>query len=828
MGSTAPASLHPHHDELVTPEGAWRYTNALADSSSPYLLQHAHNPVDWKEWGPAALEEARRRDVPIFLSVGYSTCYWCHVMERLVFENPKIAEQLNQRFVCIKVDREQRPDLDEIYMASVQVYAQLTSGRAHGGWPMSVFLTPPGAEGPDDAGLKPFFAGTYFPPEPTHGMPSFPDVIEQLSTLWQDKREQVIRQANTLGGYVQQFLAPHPPQSAPEASASDGGDAAQAAMPAEGVPGTEPIRDAANALMRIFDPEHGGFGHAPKFPQPTTLDFLIAVQRSNHDAELWKAIAWTLERMGRGGMYDQVGGGFHRYSVDARWLVPHFEKMLYDNAQLIETCLRAQGIQPDHDDPALYSRIAAETCDYILREMTHPEGGFYSAQDAEVDAREGVSYLWQAEQVREAIGDPELAELAITTYGLDRGPNFQDPHAPDAQPANVLFLPKRLDVLAAERGMGLDDLLDKRREINRRLLSARNQRPQPATDDKILTGWNGLMIAAMSRAALDLGRHDCLAAAENAARLILERMREGDGADTELLRVYRQGKAEVPGFLEDYAGLIRGLIGLHRATGESSWLEEAAAVAEAAERRFSAAEAPCRGGWFDTRADQQDLLVRGRGTHDGAVPTGNSVMVHNMLDLYELTGQHRYRERAEAALRSFSSILTGQGAAMLHMLHALLRLHSLPDNHTGQAAPADAAGTATSEARLEIEPGLLTFDESGQTAQCDMTVHIPEGYHLHAEPAEHADSPQALHIEFAEQTPWQLTVAWPEPQRLPLAATGETVSAYQGSIRLHLHLDLQRAGDGDTPPPKTLRLHWQLCTERACLAPSSQTVTLSH
>ncbi|MCC6580742.1 MAG: thioredoxin domain-containing protein, partial [Phycisphaeraceae bacterium] len=418
-----------HHEQ---PVGAGRRPNALADQTSPYLLQHACNPVDWHPWSPATLALARKLQRPIFLSIGYSTCYWCHVMERQCFENPDIAALMNDGFVNIKVDREERPDIDDLYMTAVQMIT------GSGGWPMSVFLTPPGAAGADDPGLEPFDAGTYFPPRDAYGRPGFPSVLRAISQAWRDRRGELLEQAGRVAQAMRSHLAPEPTPSPLSA---------------------DQVSQAAGRLLRAYDSDDGGFGQAPKFPQPLNLRFLLHVHRNNQDADIAGALTHTLDRMARGGMYDQVGGGFHRYSTDERWLVPHFEKMLYDNGQLAELYALAHERLPRDGDPGLFARVAAETCDYILREMTDASGAFWSAQDAEVDSREGLNYLWNPREIRNVLDDPKLAELALAMYGLDEGPNFRDPHHRDEPARNVLYLPYPLAELARQRNMALDDLL---------------------------------------------------------------------------------------------------------------------------------------------------------------------------------------------------------------------------------------------------------------------------------------------------------------------------------------------------------------------------------
>ena len=545
-----------HGSALRHPDGTWKYTNALADETSPYLLQHVHNPVDWQPWGEAAFEQARREQKPIFLSVGYSTCYWCHVMERQVFENPELAKLLNERFVSIKVDREERPDVDDLYMTAVQ----MMTGR--GGWPMSVFLTPPAPDTLPDGidekvaegyGLRPYWAGTYIPPEPAHGMPGFGSIVTGLSDAWRDRRSDVLLQADQVADAVTQHMA------ARDTSGPVTGDT---------------IQRTVNSILRNYDSQHGGFGDAPKFPEASKLLLLLDVQRRTGDDDLWNALEYTLDRMARGGMYDQIGGGFHRYSTDARWLVPHFEKMLYDQGQLLEVYAHAYEIakrREDTDAVRLYERVMRETADYVLREMTDDTGAFLSAEDAEVDAVEGGSYVWTPDEVQAAIDEESLGDFALTLYGLDRGTNFQDPHDPAASPVNVLYLPQPLEKLGEYEAVAA-----KRRAVNEKLKSARDARPQPRVDDKVLVGWNGMAIAGLARAGRVLDEPRYLEAAARAADAIADHMVDADANEPGLWRTMRNGEVKhVPAYLEDYADYTRGLLSLHQAISHSPLPSEA-------------------------------------------------------------------------------------------------------------------------------------------------------------------------------------------------------------------------------------------------------------
>lgn len=793
MNSHADDDIHPHAAKLKNDDGSWRFTNHLANETSPYLLQHAHNPVDWRPWGQAAFDEARERNVPIFLSVGYSTCYWCHVMERQVFEDPAIAAKMNELFVCVKVDREERPDVDDIYMMATQ----LMTGS--GGWPMSVFLTPPGADGEDDPGLKPFWAGTYIPPTPQHGRPSFPQVLDGLSGAWHEQRGDIVAQGNKLAEAVSDSLVK------------------------QGEPGpvdATMIQAATDQLLHMYDREHGGFGGAPKFPQPAYLDFLLSVYENNPADALWQVIGHTLDQMARGGMYDQVGGGFHRYSTDDRWLVPHFEKMLYDNAQLVELYARALEKKPADANAALYHRVIRETCDYVLREMTDPTGAFWSAQDAEVNAREGENYVWTEPQVRGAISDAGLADLAIKMYGLDKGSNFQDPHDPNAKPVNVLFLPIPLATLNAQAGSEMSAMLDKRSQINAALKAVRDQRDQPGTDDKSLLSWNGMMIAALADAGRVLNEPKYTDAAALAADAILSHMTADDGG---LYRTMRQGEAKIPAFLEDYAWFTHGLIALHHAQPDQpKWLELARHYTHVAAERFAADT----GGYFDTLADQRDLFVRVRGVYDGAIPSANGRMIHNQLDLYELTHDTAWLDSAEKDLRSFADPLRRSGAGMVQMQAALLRAMEIDP-----ARFADTAQTASntqdtdpasgSPITVTLKPVTPVFTDG--VAELSLSLDIHPDFHINSNtPSQNFLIPTTLTLAGAEG--YELEVDYPVPVMESYDYADQPLSVFHGQVKFQIKLRRTADAPDSLPADAALLLNYQACTTSACLQPSTERI----
>ncbi|MFA9476841.1 DUF255 domain-containing protein [Phycisphaerales bacterium AB-hyl4] len=759
------------------------YTNRLVNETSPYLLQHAHNPVDWYPWGEEAFEAARREGKPIFLSVGYSTCYWCHVMERQVFEHERFAEQMNASFVNVKVDREERPDVDDLYMTAVQLMTQ------RGGWPMSVFLTPPSPEAGADAGgygLKPFWAGTYLPPEPSHGMPSFGQVLEGLSSAWRDRREEVLAQASQVASAVREQLR-HRDLS--------------------GSVDVDVVQTAANRLLGVYDAEHGGFGSAPKFPQPSQLAFLLAVRRNSDSGSVEQALLHTLDRMARGGIYDQLGGGFHRYSVDEQWLVPHFEKMLYDNGQLVELYADAYARWPGHSLAGQWARVMRETCDYVLREMTDGSGALWSAQDAEVEAREGGNYVWTREEVEQAIGDEALAAVAVRMFGLDRGTNFRDPHSPDAQPVNVLFLPQSLDVLATELKEPMESLLEKRRRIMRVLKEVRDGRPQPSTDDKVLVSWNGMMIAGLARAGAVLDEAGYLDAAERAAEAIMEQMSDGEG----LRHTMRRGDARLPAYLEDYAFFVHGLLALHRAErGDGRYLERAQHYTKYAAEHFKAPG----GGYYDTLADQEDLFVRLRSTYDGVIPSANSQMAHNLIELYSLSDERAYLERAADDLFAFGAALRERGPAMLHMMHALMRLIEIDPALLRASAEVRAAGGAARPQVVSATVETQRVDMAAGEVEVAVSVKVEQGHHLNAA---RVDDERLVATELAVEPgdAWEMEVAYPAGTLRELAYAEEPVHVYEGQVVIGARLR-RVGGEGDSGEVR-LRLRYQACSDRACM-----------
>jgi uncharacterized protein YyaL (SSP411 family) len=600
------------------------HTNRLAKETSPYLLQHAHNPVDWYSWGPDAFGKAKAEDKPILLSVGYSACHWCHVMERESFEDSEIAKVMNDLFVNIKVDREERPDVDQIYMQAVQAMT------GHGGWPMTVFLTPEGV---------PFYGGTYFPPEDRHGLPSFPRLLRTVADAYRNRRGDVVESGRQLVDRIRQGERLR--------------ESAQLLT-------DEILFSAFSALSGEFDEREGGVGNAPKFPQPMNWEFVLRFWKRTGNQRALEMLQLTLTKMARGGMYDQIGGGFHRYSVDSQWLVPHFEKMLYDNSQLACLYLHAWLATGDPE----YRRIALETLDYVKREMTHPEGGFFSTQDADSEGEEGKFFLWSPGEIRQALGDSDEAKAALSYWGVDGGPNFEG--------KNILCVSRSPAEVAARLGLPTERLADLIAGARAKLYGAREQRVHPGRDEKVLAGWNGMMCRAFAEAGRALEGNDYTRIAVRNAEFVLRAMRR----DGRLLRTWKDGEAKLLAYLEDYAMVADGCLAVYEATFDRRWLDEAHGLAEELIRLFW--DEP-QEGFFDTGRDHEALVVRPRNLFDNAVPCGSSVAVELLLSLAVLTGEEKYERLGLRALRPMADLMNRYPTGFGRFLCAL-------DFHQGPVA----------------------------------------------------------------------------------------------------------------------------------------------
>jgi len=605
--------------------------NRLIHEKSPYLLQHADNPVDWYPWGEEAFEKARQEDKPIFLSIGYSTCHWCHVMEHESFEDPEVGRRMNEVFVSIKVDREERPDIDNIYMT----VCQMMTGQ--GGWPLTVIMTPE---------KKPFFAGTYFPREARFGRSGILELIARIEEAWKTRREDTLKSAEEITAALQRVSQNTPGEDL----------------------GGETLGKAYQGLSDQFDERYGGFGTAHKFPEPSTLLFMLRYWKRTGEEKALRMVEETLQAMRQGGIYDHVGYGFHRYATDARWTVPHFEKMLYDQAQLAMAyteAYQATGRQA-------YARTAREIFTYVLRDMRSPEGGFYAAEDADSEGEEGKFYLWRWDEVGRVLSEGE-ADLFRSVFSMESAGNFVEmaegskltERWPGSYGKNILYLSSPLDETAEERGLSEESLRSRIDRARQKLLEERSTRIHPHKDDKILADWNGLMIAALAKAARALDEPAFAKAAKEAAELVLEKMRDGRGR---LLHRYREGEARIPAMLTDYAFMAWGMIELYEATFETRYLRSALSLTEDMQEHFWDEEA---GGFFLVPDDGERQIVRRKRIHDTALPSGNSVAALNLLRLGRMTGSTEFEKNANRTMRAFSQPIREYPSAFSHMMSAL-------------------------------------------------------------------------------------------------------------------------------------------------------------
>ena len=723
-----------------------KHTNRLAKETSPYLLQHQHNPVDWYSWGPEAFEAARSQDKPIFLSVGYSTCYWCHVMERQCFENEAIAAEMNQRFINIKVDREERPDVDQLYMIAVQLLIR------QGGWPMSVFLLPD---------LRPFYGGTYFPPADAHGRPGFPTLLRALDDAYRNRRSDVEKTAAQLVDILGQLAKPSPPSSPVDVDESF-------------------IDRLIDRSVSDYDPEFGGFGRAPKFPRQTLLELVLVHLQNHPDARREKMIRHTLDALANGGIRDHLGGGFHRYSTDARWLVPHFEIMLYDNAMLAWVYAEAyrQFKQPR------YAQVARGICDFVLREMTDTAGGFYTAFDAEVDAQEGLSNLWTPAEVEEELG-ASAAVLFNRVYGLADGPNFADPHHGNGMPdKNILFLADGPALESDERIV----------TMRQKLLSARHKRKQPLLDTKILTSWNALMIRALAVAGDVLKEPRYLKAAEAAAEFLLLRHADWNGV---IFRTSRGGPAKYNGFLDDYAFLLQALLALGKATANSKWQEIACHWAAVMKEQFGDSEG---GGFYFTDNRSSELIVRQKVASDSPLPSGNGVAASVLLELGE-------PEATRRVLIAFAEQLKSNGEGMSAMVQAAQEYVRRNGPITGSAV------TATGDEQERSEDVVDLDAKWTDPSTLRVSIRIRDGYHIGSNNAhpQMVDTELSVGIENPQ-------ISYPPAQKVVFPFADDELQVYLGQMAIEVRFP--------TPPSTTVRLalRYQACSDRACLAVASRSI----
>ncbi len=720
-----------------------RYTNRLVHEDSPYLQQHAHNPVDWFPWGDEAFDHAKASDKPIFLSIGYSTCHWCHVMEHESFDNLEIANFLNEHFVSIKLDREQRPDLDDIYMTGVQ----LMSGQ--GGWPMSNFLTHDG---------QPFHAGTYYPPS------GFLDLLRQLSQVWRTRRADVIDRAGEISRAISQYT-------------SAKGEVAELSQDLTGL--------AASELVNRLDEVHGGFGGAPKFPNESQLLVLIDDVRRNHSPEARAALILTLNKMYQGGIYDQVAGGFHRYTVDRKWLVPHFEKMLYNQAQLLSVYSQAWSLTGN----AAYKRIAIEIGDYVLRDMTAPHGGFYSATDADSEGEEGLFFLWRTDELQELL-DKDAYRLMEDVYGVSDAGNFEG--------QNILKLDGSLEETATRTGRELNSLLIELGKIKERLYSVREQRIHPLRDEKVITGWNGMMISAFAIAgqALELPRF--ITAARNAADMLLGT--HFDGGKPMLWRVSLAGHVSIPGNLEDYACLAEALFRLSYGgtkvhDRDLRYKDHALVLVDAMNDIFLDEEG---GGYFLSRRDvdvEGPMITRPKSPMDGATPSANSVALRSLVLAYQLTGDINYRQEADRAISGFSGLIQASPSAFSYMITAISDLT--------KGARERVQFAANGHVRVQLVRRADEGLDGSPDRNSILLLEIANGWHINCGESENKEL-IAMKVMPEEGVS---DVNYPVGEEIQLGFSPQPFLAYQGEIQIQFKAD----------PGCQVRLRLQACNDHTCL-----------
>ena len=782
--------------------------NRLVRETSPYLLMHAHNPVDWYPWGPEAFEKARKEGKLIFLSVGYSSCYWCHVMERKVFMNEAIAKTMNDNFVCIKVDREERPDVDDIYMTALQVYYQAIGAPSGGGWPLSMFVTPDG---------KPVAGGTYFPPEDSEKSMGFPTILGRLTELWKDKREQLEGNADILSNETRRVMRPK--LSLKPVEIND-----------------KLVAKVFEAVANSFDPDFGGVDFqpkrpdGPKFPTPTKLLFLQDVLKRQPDADASELLDLTLMQMACGGIRDHLGGGFHRYSVDRKWLVPHFEKMLYDQAQLADVYVNAfvATQQP------IYKQVAEEILTFVEREMTSNEGGFYSALDAETNGIEGESYVWEAREINNVLG--KSADDFKEVYHVKDLPDFEHGNVLRVSPAMI----KSITGTRAER------LADSRQK----LLAVRSQRQQPLRDEKVLTSWNGLMIGAFARAGAMLNQPDFVHTAERGANFLLTNLRDAEGR---LLRTHTAGKAKLNAYLDDYAFVIDGLLALHDATDEARWLKAAKQLQDDQLKMF---RDETGGGFFFTSHHHEELLARTKNCYDGVLPAGNSTSARNLIKLAKLTGEQRYLDEARTIVELFASNLEQAPRSLTVLALAASELlaadkplatdkpkvqSGIPrEDRIQQAGANDGKDKPGDKLILLAEQqeerpkkdelvrarAYLSTDRlpAGGTCQIVVLLDVKEGWHINANPPS-PDFLKPTKLSFKSKS--GVTLAEPTyPKGHGFKMEGEETDAmvYEGEVAVFGTLTVPKTSGGLTDEME-ITVNYQACNEKGCLPPKSIKLT---
>lgn len=818
--------------------------NRLAKESSPYLLLHAHNPVDWYPWGPEAFEKAKLEKKLIFLSVGYSSCYWCHVMERLVFTNAEIAKYMNEHFINIKVDREERPDVDEIYMTSLQIYFQAIGSPQTGGWPLSMFLTPD---------LKPLGGGTYFPPEDSPDRDGFLSILKRIQGLWAEDPERLQKTGEALAGAVK--------------------DASRVRPPLEAVPlDVALVQKSIDELKATYDAEFGGFDYnpnqpkRPKFPVPVKLGFLQLFLNEHPDDPAAEMLYKTLDKLAAGGIHDQLGGGFHRYSTDRFWRVPHFEKMLYDNAQLADVYVAAYKASNNQR----YRDVAEGIIEFVLRDLTDTQGGFWSALDAETNGVEGLYYVWTRDEVKQAL-TPDEVRLCAQYFGMDSEPNFEK--------AYVLEVVRPITTLADDFKVKPSELSEQLGKIKSKLLAARGQRQALMRDDKVLTSWNGLMIRALAHAARDLNRPEYLRAAERAATFILAKMRDDQGR---LLRTYRSQVAKVPAYLDDYTFLIEGLLALHEASQDEKWLNAAVRLNDQQRELFWDRE---HQGYYYMASDHEELLARTKPMHDSVLPSGNSVAARNLIRLAKLTKNADYAVQAQETLQACAQILKESPRGAVNLAVAISEFLTLPPTKpsTNRSRPskrelseastldgdiiaadsldefAAVEGSATTGTRSrspranggeiqlvsEVQPGgaatpkkkkepeyvkgqaFLSVNKlpAGDACEFVVVLNIEDGWHINPNPApDEFVIPTELTLKSTNKVK-AVDLSFPEPEEKEVPELNKTIQFYSKQVEIRGVLEIPKTAAGK---PETLEflIKYQACNDKRCLRPTTLTIAV--
>jgi hypothetical protein len=773
--------LPPASEIAKLPADGGKEFNRLIHEKSPYLLQHARNPVNWYPWGPEAFAKAKKEGKPIFLSVGYSTCHWCHVMERESFETEAVAKILNEFYIAIKVDREERPDVDQVYMTATQMLA------GQGGWPNSLWLTPAG---------KPWYAGTYYPPNDKFGRPGFKKILTQLARAWKAQNAEILKRSDEIAARIKRYTSGKP------------------RTPASGEISYRLLENAAEVMSMTFDPRMGGFGRAPKFPPHSSLQLLLSEYKRTKNERLLHMARVTLDAMAAGGIHDHIGGGFHRYATDPIWLLPHFEKMLYDNAQLARAYVTAYELT----GKARYKRVAMDTYNWVLREMTDKDGGFYSALDADSEGEEGLFYVWTRKEVVKILGDKAGDEFC-KIYGFAKGGNFHDQATGEKPGTNIPHFPAGFDAGAKKLGVDQNELRKRLTDAREKLLKHRVKRIWPYKDDKILTSWNGLMIEALAYGGHALKDPRLTKAAEKAAQFVLTNMRKNG----RLLRTYRAGGAKLNAYLDDYAFLGLAMIELHRTTGDKKWLTEAVSLADVMLKNYSD---PDGGGFFFTSSDHEELLSRTKDPFDRAVPSGNAVAVKLLIELGHLTGQAKYRTAAEKSLKGFLLFMQRSPRGMSTLLHAAGRyLATAPPQTAKTMTRKPAATSQTGPVKVEAFASKLTA-APGESIKLKILITIEKGWHVNSnKPLAKVVVPTSLKLTSGDKLSLA-DVAWPEGDKTKFEFSDETVSIYDGVVLVNANIALGK----DIPAGKVkaeLTLTAQPCSNTVCKLPAKHKLPLT-